>query len=233
MSFRRLAAEHLGELLKQKLTLAQDPVVIAAPPSEVSEYPTVAIWLEKFTSSYQVEDELGLDASGNLRVGAVSEFENHSAAAKVAQGARLSKIGSIRATGRIWVGCSYPAKREEMEDQITELFVQDSSAIGRLMVTIPNPVVGGKQLPWSWNAAFFLSNSTWTDEYAFAERLWAWLDIEMEVDMLVLRTDPLMTEIVLSSNFQASLDEDAASVLETTTTEHAVVEADGSLSTYP
>lgn len=189
-NLRRQAANALGKCIAENIRLAQPPTIIAAPPSSVADYPSVAIWLEKFSTTRYAEDELEVDANNVPLIGARALLCRGSAAAHVQDGKYLSKVGTMQATGRIWVGCRLPPLREELEEKITRLFDLDSGAPGRLMFRVDNPVIDGVMLPWRWPIAVFTDDSEWSDEYAFAEKMWAWIHIELIMDVLVTRSDP-------------------------------------------
>ena len=63
MNLRRQAAQALGDAIHGFARLQERPVVISAPPSEVTDYPRVAIWLEHFTRNYSQSEDLEVDAS--------------------------------------------------------------------------------------------------------------------------------------------------------------------------
>lgn len=197
-SLRRQVADALGSLIAERVSLAQPPTVISAPPSEVSDYPTVAIWLERFKTVYAQEEELEVDSEGELRVGSMASMDPPAGAATIVDGVQLSRIGTLRGEGRIWVGSRLPPKRELIESKISRMFADDASAIGRLMLEVKTPQLDEVTLPWSLPIAAFLGDVEWTDEYAFSERLWAWIHFELEIDMLAPRTDALMTQIVIA-----------------------------------
>lgn len=191
---RRQAATALAEALQQHLNLQTPPTVISAPPSKVADSPACAIWLEKFSSVWSHEDELEVDADGNPKVGSNNDLNQGVGAAMIQEGVRLSVIGTLRGSGRLWSGCRLPAKREELENQISEAFTQDPVAPGSLLLEIKKPTVGKFVLPWSWFGAAFTDESEWTAEFAFSERLWSWMMFDLDVSILVPRFDPLVKQ---------------------------------------
>lgn len=201
-NFRRQAADSLASALSSALSLQEEPVVVDENPSDVADYPRVAVSMERFPLTIHSEEELMVDEDGALLMGANADLLGTRIAgpAKVDSKHRLSKIGSFRGFGRIWCGCRYPGKREEMEYSITTLFNQDESALGRLLVPINSPRIGAVELPWKWTAAFFQKEQSWSDEHSFDERLWSWTNFDVEVDVLVLRTSPMIRQIMLDLN---------------------------------
>lgn len=185
-------------MIADRVRLAQPPTVISAPPSEVSDYPTVSILMERFKRVWHQEDELETDSSGQtLLVGSQRSISFPVAAASLDSDHRLSRVGRIEGSGRIWVGARLAPQREKIETQISTLFSEDASAIGRVLVDL-QPTISGLLLPWTWPLAFFLEDSEWTDEFAFSERLWSWIQFDVDLDVLAVRTDPLMTQIQLT-----------------------------------
>lgn len=237
-NLRRLACYGLADLMKQRLDLADDIAIISNPPSDVGEYPAVAIWLERFSTKFTTEDELTVNSSGDLRVGDLYNLgENPSGAAEIAPGARLSRIGTSSGSGRIWIGSRYAPARENLEDEINEIFTQDSTAPGRVLVSINEASIGGVQLPWSMKAAFFINDSEWQNELAFTERLWCFMRFDLEIGIYAARTEPTMIEqIILGLNTNVH-DGTATTVAPAdqelkSPSEYLVVGVDGTVSPY-
>lgn len=196
--FRRQAANVLARLLDTRLALPEKTVAIAANPSEVADYPRVAIQLERHRTVLHREDEIMVDDQGRPKVGALADLLAPAGAAVIAPGVHLSKIGSLRSSGKIWVGCRLAPQREQTEVRIARLFTEDTAAIGRLMLELKSPIVDDISLPWTWPVAAFADDTSWTAEHAFSERLWSWMDVDLEIDVLVPRRDPLMNTILLA-----------------------------------
>lgn len=239
MNLRRETAKLLAKAIDDVCKFQQPTTIIAAPPSMVSDYPTAAVWMERFRVEYAQEDELTVDEDNNLLVGALATLAQPSGAAQIDDVSRLSKIGTASGSGRIWVGCRLSPRREEAEDQIRSLFLADAGAPGRLLLTIDNPKVAGKILPWPWTVACFVGNSEWTDEFAFNERLWAWLDFEIELDILVARNEALIETVILGINAKtfaadgvSALDEDPEVVAVNPATEYFTLDSDGNVVQY-
>lgn len=196
-NLRRQAAKALGEAINDRLHLQEPVAIIAANPAEVTDYPRVAIWLEQFTKVFHGEEELEVNEDGQLMMGYYASLSPGVGAAKLNATQRLSKVGSIRGSGRIWVGCRLPPMREEMESDIDNIFLEDTAALSRLLITIKKPMLGKIAIPWDWTAAVFIRNSSWSAEMAFSERLWSWMNFDLEVDILVPRSSPLITRILV------------------------------------
>lgn len=197
-NLRRQAARALGQEIQDRLGLKELPAIIAAPPSDVADYPRVAVWLEQFQHVFHAEEELMVDSAGDLMMGAKASLLPGVGPARLNETQRLSKVGSIRGSGRIWVGCRLAPLREEMEADITQIFLDDPSAISRLMLTIKKPKVGRIEIPWDWNVAAFIRDTSWSAEFAFSERLWSWTKFDLDLDILVPRASPLITRILVA-----------------------------------
>lgn len=187
--------------------MQEPPAVIAANPAEVADYPRVAIWLERFNTIFHGEEELQVDADGELMMGVRASLSPGVGPAKLNATQRLSKVGSIRGSGRLWVGCRLHPLREEMESEITQLYMDDESAIGRLLLTVKKPKIGKTIIPWNWTAASFIKDISWSAEMAFSERLWSWINFDLEVDILVPRGSPLITRLLVG--IEATLNGEA------------------------
>lgn len=231
MNLRRQAAKALAEIFQAKLGLETPPTVIAAPPSAVGDSPAMAIWIERSNTEFHHEEELSVDEDGELRVGALASLDPPAGAASIDGTHRLSKIGALRCEGRLWAGCRLPPKREEIEGKISRCFSDDPTAPGSILVTLQNPKVDGLVLPWHWTGAAFIGGSEWTDEYAFSERLWTWMKFELDLDILVSRSDPMMTSIVVALS-QDEDPENADPATEMVGAEKFTVDVDGNIDQY-
>lgn len=195
-NLRRQAAKALGDQLQSFCNLPQPFAIINAPPSTVPEYPCGAILLDHFVREY-ADWEPEVDSDGNLLVGARLTLTQGVNAAMIQPGVQLEIIGQLRASGRIFVGARYASKREELEDLIDEAFIQERGTPGRIVCTIQEPRVGNYTLPWPWTAHAFINDSDWTPEFAFNERLWAWLKFDLDVAMLAARHDPMVQRFLV------------------------------------
>lgn len=202
-NFKRQAADALAAAIDAVIKPHEATQVLDANPSEVADYPRTAITMERFPLVIQSEEEIMVDSDNEPLLGSKAillDIDRIAGPARVDSRHRLSKIGSFRGFGRIWVGCRYPGKREEVEYAITCAFNEDTNALGRLLVPIAHPRIGSLELPWSWTAAFFIKEQSWVDEHSFDERLWSWTNFDVEVDVLVLRTSPMIKELQLALN---------------------------------
>lgn len=199
-AFRRMAANALADAIAQRVQLKDAPTVISAPPSSVADYPAVAIWLEHHALRFAQEDELMVDSVGAPLIGSNAKLglQHVAGPARVDERRRLSRVGTISSTGRIWVGCRLPARREETESKIVDLFMGESIGIGNLALEIAKPTLDGIQLAWSWTAYASIGDSEWVDEFAFSERLWSWIKFDLDAEILVARATPETRRLLLA-----------------------------------
>lgn len=214
--------------------LRHPPTVIAAVPSHAAEYPAAAISLERFTLQLHNEQEILVDDAGAPLIGSAAGIDGAGNLAELAAGVYLVSVGTIRGRGRIWVGARLAPKREELEEAIRLLFFTDDAAPGRYDATI-RPRVAGYTLPFDWTVAVLLAGSEWSSEFAFSERLWAWIDITVDVPLLVPRRAPIASTLVLAVTSDISTavaTPDDLDALNPALEQHQVA-ADGTVAAYP
>jgi hypothetical protein len=189
LAFRRQAVNRMCDILHERLRLSERPTAIAAPPSNAPEGPAVAILIDTTKVAITADDEIQVDDDNQPLIGALATLE-HAPNIDLGGGVYLSHVGSMICRGRIWVGARLAPKREELEARIMRVFFEDTENLGIWNIEIPNPQLGEYTLPCSWQATAIIGESTWTSEYAFAERLWSWLTFELELAILVPRDNP-------------------------------------------
>lgn len=194
LTFRTQAVNVMCDELHRHLRLAERPTAIASPPSNAPEGPACAILIDSTKFNPSADDEIQVDENNQPLTGALAILES-TPNIDLGGGVWLSRIGSMLCRGRIWVGARLAPTREALESRIVRMFYQDTENPGRWSIDIENPVVGEYTLPTSWTVAAFIGDSTWTGEYAFAERLWSWLNFELELEVLIPRDDPAMAVV--------------------------------------
>lgn len=205
MSLRRAAAQSLADTLGARITLAQPATVLSAPPSGETEYPALAVMVDKSTINATQSWELQVDTNNVPLVGSNARMVPPDGAVS----ARIIRAGSLRCEGRIWLGARHAAKREEMEERVLQAFYQDDSAHGLLFSTLKGVKIADLTIPWPWTVGSELVDSSWTSEYVFSERLWSWMRFRLDVDMLVPRDDvPLVQQFILEVSAGAKDDPD-------------------------
>lgn len=189
LDFRRQAVSRICDELQARMQLQERPVAIAAPPSGEPEYPSCAVLIDSTRFIFTADEEIQVDENNQPLVGSLAVLES-TPNADLGNGVYLSRVGVMVCKGRIWVGARLAPKREKLEALAMRAFFEDTVNPGVWVITLPNPTVGDYVLPFSWTAVAHLGDSTWTGEYVFSERLWSWLNFELELDILIPRDNP-------------------------------------------
>jgi len=200
VNVKEFIATGLAAVLADQVQLGSRPTVISAPPSQVAEYPTIAVWIERSTEDYMQPGTILQAADGTPLIGASATDD----AGNVLDGtpiilgdaATVSCVGTLHCEGRIWAGSRYQGKREEIEQGVFLAFNQDDSNRGRLMIPLSGCMVGGYRLTFGYAAAD-ISESSWVGEYGFEARLWSWRPFVVDVAMLVPRVGPIAQSLIL------------------------------------
>lgn len=217
----RLALEQVAESLRAACPSLASVRVGSSPPDVPSEYPAIALVPDRFTIDPAPDDEV-LESDGVHQVAPA--------------GLALTSVGALRGTCRLFLAARLDAQRETLQDQTLLAFFQDDLANGRLMATLRNVEVGGIATGVDWNVAVFVADEEWRDEMAFSERRWAYLKLEVDVPLLVLRSSPLVTTMValLTRDLDTTVDDPtdlAAPGL--APLDSLAVASDGSLTSFP
>lgn len=200
MNLKEFIADGLATTLADRVQLGSKPTVISAPPSQVAEYPTIAVWIEKSTEEYMQPGTLLQSVDGIPLVGASATDDAGNVPdgtpIMLADGVTVSCIGTLHCQGRIWAGSRYPGKREEVEWRVFYAFNKDDSNRGRLMIPLAGCRLGDFTLHFGYAAAD-IADSSWAGEYGFEARLWSWRQFEVDVQLMVPRTDPIAKTLIL------------------------------------
>ncbi len=189
----------MADALQAKLKLAQRPTVITAPPTQdPADLPAVAILLDRHKIYTAAEQELETNAAGEVLIGSQACPASGVGLVELGNGAYLTQIGKMECFGRLFVGARYPASREEVEEQILSLFLEDESAPGMWEFTIKRPTVRGYQLPFDWcGHALLGEDHEWSLERAWTERLWSFLDFTLELPILYPRKTARVEQFIM------------------------------------
>lgn len=204
---REHAALSLGQLITDRIQLSRPAIVIDAPPSQLSEYPAVAVWIERMVPNYTDAGPVLEDASGTpIMAGTATDDVGNvvdGTPIMIGDGVWVMHVGSMRCRGRIWVGSRYPDKREELEEKIYLAFNEDDDAPGRIMFPLEGMQLGDYTINFGVATAL-INDSSWTNEHSFEARLWSWIMFDLDVPMLVPRSGPLASQLILE--FSAIVD---------------------------
>lgn len=245
MKMRQQAAQILADTLASTIQLGRAPAVIDAPPSDVADYPALAVWLEKAEADIMNDADLqvvsgtqsvpgiapvlisGMNASSVIKndpalyaipqpsagVPAVGQDPTYELFAQgdlalLAPGVAVSHLGTIRGRGRLFVGCRYAPKREDVEERIW--FAFNTDRMMRIMLPLAGAKLGRYTLAWGYAAAM-LEGDEWVNEFSFEQRLWSWMPFSLDVPLLIPRFEPIVTTMLLdlSRDLDATIESKA------------------------
>lgn len=200
MNLKEFVADGLASALADVVQLGSKPTVISAPPSQVAEYPTIAVWIEQSTEDYKQPGVILQSADGTPLVGANATDDAGNildgTPIMLSSGVWVSHIGTLHCQGRIWAGSRYPSKREEVEWRVFDAFNADDSNRGRLMIPLSGCRLGQYTLHFGFAAADIMGAS-WVGEYSFEARLWSWRQFSIDVALMMPRTAPITQSLIL------------------------------------
>jgi hypothetical protein len=214
MRLKEHVATALADLMTAKLKLGQPVTVIDEPPSAAAEYPAVAVQLERERLVLSQSAPVLADADGTPLTGSDATSDDGEILdgdpIMIGPGTYASSAGTLRCSGRIWAGCRYVGKREELEEKIRNLFLQDDSRPGTLLFDLAGAQIEEFTIPFG-TAAVTITDATWDREKTFEARLWAWRMFDLDIPLLVPRTDPMVAHLILefSQNITAVVDDPA------------------------
>jgi hypothetical protein len=218
--------EHACELLADALRAAAPELtaveVVQAPPDGAATYPAAAILPERFKLEAQGDEEVTDEDGDPIMVDATTA---------------LMEVGSLRGTARLWVAARYPAQRALLEEKLRAAFFDDDLAPSRLLVTLENVEVLGVATGASWPVAFLLDTSEWRDEMVFSERRWSFIQLRVDVPVLIHRRNAaLVTQLIaaLTTDLNTTVDDPAdVAVPPLTNLELVTVADDGTVGPSP
>ncbi len=200
MSLRMQAVRLFADTIAAQLPDIATVEVVAAPPSKPAKYPACAVLVDS-TDYWLADDFVPVDVDGNPLIGTDAIMGLPADWARFDENTLVYSVGRVTMKCRVFVATRLPEQRAELEDQIFSFFMADDLAPGRILMSLDQPRVMSRTLPFAWPVAALLPEadqfSQWTAEYAFDERLWAWLKCEVEVDMLVARNAPEIKQLIL------------------------------------
>jgi hypothetical protein len=178
----RAACEAAAVVFRAAAPALTDVATVQAPPEAAATYPAMAILPERFTLEVCADEEVLDDDGEPIVLGGTNA---------------LMEVASLRGSVRLWLAARNPAERARLEERITAAFFDDGFAPGRLLVELDNVEVLDVATGASWPVAFQLRTSEWREEMVFSERRWAFLQVDVDVPVLVFRKDAaLVTTLV-------------------------------------
>lgn len=198
---REHAARGIADAITARVTdFGKSVSVVQAPPSSVAEYPALAILIDKTEMDWSTDEEIIVDEDGEVVPGGVifenGTFEEGGEIYVRPDGGTFSHAGTMRCTGRIWVGARLPGKREQIETKVWLTFMQDRGAPGRILIPLKGAMLGDALIMFG-TAAALVEDATWNNELAFSERLWSWMSFTLDVPLIIPREDPLVHSLIL------------------------------------
>lgn len=191
------AAQALAALLADALPeLAAPPVAITAPTSLPTQYPALAVMLDTFTVRPHGDDTVGLTEANLPTIGADAVFGT-AQGLELAPSATLVTVGTVRGRGRIWLAARTAPQREALSERVLAAFFGDDATPGCVRADVRDVRVAGFALPFTWPVVYALRELSWTDEFTFSERQWAWLPFDVDLAILVARQAPRVNELLL------------------------------------
>lgn len=181
-----LASEALAALISARVPALADKVAaVQEPPTAEKGYPAAAVQYDGVAAVTAHSDIEVEDADGVPII--------------LDDGRAFMDVGSVGARARIWVAARTPAQRERLQTQIVRLFFGDEFAPTRCQLTIEHFEVDGFTTPTAWPVCFFLRSTEWTEELVFSERRWAFLSLEVDIPIFILREEAWrVTEMTLA-----------------------------------
>ncbi len=208
MSLRVQACEAIAGLIREQLGIASVEI-IAAPPSKAATYPACARLIDR-TDYWTNDDFIPVDADNKPLIGPDATLDLPVDWGRFDRNTLIYRIGRYMMHGRIFVATRHPDQRAELEDQVLALFFADDLVPGRILVDVEHPKVLGRILPWAWPIAAFLPEeenvSMWNAEFAFDERLWSYMKFDIDVDIIVPRSAPMIEQLIIELTTNDSPD---------------------------
>lgn len=100
----------------------------------------------------------------------------------------ITDVGSWTGQFTIELYSTTPAEREEYEQKIIDLFMQEAWAPGTLYIDLPALTVGGYVSLYQAQIKYRLEQEQWMDEMAFENKRYSFLDVFIDYPALVVRT---------------------------------------------
>lgn len=235
----RQVAEALGERLRVELgtLIAKPPTVITEPPSAESvESGALAIMFERYKLELGQESQVDANADGDGPAvgGDYATPEDGATLYEHGDGVQLTTRGTLVIQGRIWCGARLAPKREVIEEEVISLFFEEEGSQGRMDVVLPAPTVRGVKIPWDWTFSVLTRDDVeWQGEMSFAERLWSFVDVSVEVSILMARRSPLVRTMLVALTQDLDTPVTTPAEADEIIREEYVVEPDDTLTLRP
>jgi hypothetical protein len=191
------ACDLLGDALRAAVPELQTVQTVQAPPDGSAVYPAAAILPERFRLEAMGDEEVLDEDDDPIMMDGTTA---------------LMEVGSLQGTARLWLAARYPAQRALLEEKIRAAFFQDGLAPSRLLVELENVEVLGVATGATWPVAFLLDTSEWREELVFSERRWSFIQLRVDVPVLVPRRNAaIVTSLIvaLTTDLNTTVDDPA------------------------
>lgn len=221
-NLKRIAAQTLATWLVEQVPELEDLIHTVAPePTDRAQFPCVAILAQKMSYEPAQADEVywnedvipdpDLDEDGDP----LTDPPN------IDDGKLIMNVGAFTGVCEIRVYAKNVAERERLEERILHAFLSVEMAPGVVAITTPAVTVNEYVTLYEAPVAFMLDSADWTEEYAFENRRFSFMDLDMAFPALVVRGAYRLETL------QLAITED----LESDTAEETVeIDEDGELS---
>ncbi len=172
-------ADHLSHVVP---ALAGKTSAVQAAPDGISSYPTLAVLPEAFRADWHSSIAELLDAAG--------EPIGDDAAPEV-------EVGHLAGGMQLWLAARYSAEREDLEGAVLHAFAADDAVPGRILLSC-NTGLTSAAVEHEQPVGFLLGRAEWREEFAFSERRWAILSVEVDLPIRVsLASAPVVRQYLL------------------------------------
>jgi hypothetical protein len=169
MSLKYEACAALAAVLDDISGLAGKVHAGSGEPDHRATFPCVTLTPRNFSFEPWQENEVAVDTT-------------------VAGNDQLMEVGNLIGKVEVSISTRAPAERETYEDMVLNAFMQRVGAPGTLVVTCSNVTVAGVATGYDAPITFCLDSADWQDEMVFDKKRGSFMDLEVVIPVLVLRT---------------------------------------------
>lgn len=112
-------------------------------------------------------------------------------------GTQVDCIGEVNGVIELQLLTNTDVDREAIEDAINHTFWSQDGRPGIIVVNLPQVQINGAVTAYSPSCAYSHSHEDWNDEFAFSNRKWRFLDIDVTFPALVARTVTMIDHLYL------------------------------------
>lgn len=174
-NLKRIAAQTLATWLATEIPSLVGKIHTVAPePTDRAQFPCVAILAQKMNFEPAQADETYWS-------------EDPGEGTDIDDGKLVMNVGDFTGVCEIRVYAKSVAERESLEEKILHAFMSVEMRPGVVALTTPAVTVNEYVTLYEAPVAFMLDTADWQEEYAFENRRFSFLDLDMIFPALVLR----------------------------------------------